>query len=246
MTQNELDKLAQAWVRLVDCIAHDLKTPIAGMRMTGEAIEQIFPHLLKGYHLAVQHKLVSPEVNENRLKMLEELVVPEIKQKTNNLLASLNLLQPLTQRLLSDSPEVTTLSIKACVQNALKNIEKPELVRLDCKKDFSFQCDPLFINALLANLLDNALLAIARAEKGDIHIWTDEEPDYNVLHFKDTGLGMNEDVLAVIFKRCFSKREDEVVPGLGLCRLAIMQIGGEMICHSVKGEYTEFVIKLRK
>ena len=45
---NNSDSLTTAWLQLVDCIIHDLRTPLSGMSIMGGVLAKIFPELTKG------------------------------------------------------------------------------------------------------------------------------------------------------------------------------------------------------
>lgn len=249
--QKQLDQLTEAWSRMINCISHDLTTPLAILRMSGQNCEKTLASLRAGYQLAIKNNLpVESKIDERYLEAVENLV-PIIKQNVTDLTSFLSVLYPYNRQLLSTAEESQPLSIKICVEEALKkytfvNDQERALVHITDLKDFKFSLAPIFIDYLLSNLLSNAFKAIQRANKGEISIWTEDEPEYNTLHFKDTGLGMEADALERVFSHFFSKKNDKIVPGLGFCRLAVLQRGGNILCAAVKGEYTEFTIKFPK
>lgn len=250
VNQYQLDELGKSWSRLIECISHDISSPLATLRATGKSLEAVFPQLIKAYKLAVEHKLEVPEISERMLKPLERLV-PNIGQEVDNLANFLNLLPPYDKKLISDSQDIQSFSVKSCVDNLLDHFpfatgEERKLVHVECQHDFQLRCAPIYIDNLLINLLENALRAIDKAKKGEITIWTSEDGDYNILHFKDTSLGMDEDACHKVFRRFFRRIDGAVMPGLGFCRLAILQMDGNVTCQSKAGGYTEFQIKIPK
>lgn len=250
ISQEHLDELGNAWSRLIDCISHDIASPLASLRATGKILEEVFPALVTTYQVATNNKLEIPEISARKLEASGRLIC-NIESEINRLTDFLNLLRPYDKKLISDSQDIKSLSIKSCVDNLLNkfpfsNDKERKLVHTDCKHDFQFRCAAIFIENLLNNFLENALHAIQKANKGEITIWTSEDADYNILHFKDTSLGMDEDAINEVFKRFFKKIDNVIVPGLGFCRLAMLQMDGNVICKSVKNEYTEFLIKFPK
>lgn len=245
------DNIGKAWTRMVDCIAHDLTTPLATLRMGAELLEETLPKLIKGYRLAVEQNLLQAEIPAKRLKFLEAEYASDLKAQIDEMFDFLKLLKLYSDQLPSDTQTITWLSARACIDELLQTYpfdseEKRALVQFDCRHDFKFKCAPIFIKSLLTNLLTNALRCIDVAGKGKISLWTEQEDTYNVLHFKDTSLGMDENRLAQVFKRFFSKSNQDIAPDLGFCRLALLHTGGDITCHSSKNEYTEFVIKFAK
>lgn len=245
------DDFAKTWARMLNCIAHDLTTPLATLGIGAELLEKTLPKLIQGYCLAVEQNLLQAEIPAKRLKFLEAGYASNLKAQINEMFDFLKLLKLYSDQLPSDAQTITALSAKGCIEELLQaypfNTEqKHTLVQFDYKHDFKFNCAPIFIKSLLTNLLSNAFRCIDIAGKGKINIWLNQEEKYNVLHFKDTALGMDEYKLAQIFKRFFSKHDQAIVPGLGFCRLALLHAGGNISCHSSEGEYTEFIVKFAK
>ncbi len=251
ISHSNLEKLSRAWARMIDCITHDLTTPLVTLRMTGENTGNLFANLVEGYKLAVKNNLIEAAINERHLKLLEKILVSEIKNNTSAMIEFLRLLHPLNQALLSNSEEIQLLDAKSCIEATLNKYpfsdeKERSLIQVDYKYNFKFSCSPLFMEQLFSNLLSNALYCIKQTGKGKINICIEEEHHYYVVRFKDTAKGMDDLMLLQIFNRFFSRRNNEIVPGLGFCRLAILQKGGDVLCHAVKGEFTEFVIKFPK
>lgn len=245
------DALGQAWSRMVDCIVHDLTTPFAILRMIGMGLEEKIPSLIEGYQLAVKNGLIESKFKEDDLKYIEKQAVPEISSDIKQLSDFLSLLYPYKKKLFFNSPDIKLLSIQACIQEVLKKFpfpyeEQKKLLHIKNDYDFTFAGAPFFIEQLLSNLLLNALYYINSEGKGEITIWAEEKENYNALHFKDTAKGMNEEQLSRVFSRFFTKRDDNIVPGLGFCRLALLQQGGDVLCHSVNEEYTDFIVMFPK
>jgi signal transduction histidine kinase len=106
--------------------------------------------------------------------------------------------------------------------------------------------DDILFTHVLFNLLKNALYYIRAASKGEISIWCEQNEKFNILHFKDTGLGMDKEVLEHIFERFFTRTRHGSGVGLAFCKLVMQSFGGDIICDSVKGEYTDFTLSFPK
>ena len=85
---------------------------------------------------------------------------------------------------------------------------------------FQFQGDALLTQHVLWNLLNNALHAIQRAGKGEIFIQFERKEEYNLLHFKDTALGIPDEDVDKIFDPNFTTGGCGF--GLAFCK-AVMQ-----------------------
>lgn len=252
--QKERDKLAKAWARFICCTVHDITSPLALIRMSSQNVEEYFPHLLTGYRLAVAKGLLEPEISEDRLKTLEEVLVPNIPVSAGYLFDFLKQVRPFAEKLLSSSPDMTRLTFSQCLEDALKKYpfeeaSERQLIHSDCHYDFTFQGDPLYIESLINSLLFQALYNIRNRKKGEVTLRTEETPQFSLIYFRDTSQGIDKGTLSQVFDDffCGACAEDRVVrPALGLCRLALLQSGGDILCETATPEYTEFVIKIPK
>lgn len=246
--KQDRDALLQAWVRMVYCISHDLKTSLTALRLENGALEEVLPTLLDSYRLVDKNKLMEPVVSEQNLKGLATTCAA-IEKNVDSIVDFLNLLHPYNKKLYSDESD-PPLQLGACLQDILENYplsdEQRSGVHLDGTYDFQFKGDAFFLRHLFFDLLDKALYRIKRMDKGEIHIWAEEEDNYFVLHFKDTAGGLDEKTLATVFNWFFAKRDGKIVPALGFCRLKWLHMGGDIVCNTLKDQYTDFVIKFPK
>lgn len=249
ISQEKLDKLTNAWLQMVDCIVHDITGPLAPVRGAGLFFKSVIPKLVEVYKQAVQEgRVASNYISEKELTSLN-ILVSAVGDNSNIIFDFINVLNPYNTQLLSESKEIKIFSAKTCIANLLENYpfssdDERKLVHFEDKQDFNFRCVPIVVEYLFPNLLKNALFHIQVAEKGEVSIWLEEGEEYNVIHFKDTSSGVHK--LNEVFKRYFSKRNGQIVPGLGLCRLAILDMGGDVICESVEDKYAHFMIKFRR
>lgn len=123
------------------------------------------------------------------------------------------------------------------------------------KKDIVVKSDPLRLQQILINLIDNAFKF---TEKGEVEVGFDiKQADNmnNVIFFViDTGIGMSEEQMGVIFKR-FSKIEDNKVKfyrgaglGLTISKNIVELLGGNLSVESEigKGSKFQFTLPLSK
>ncbi len=249
--QAQRDKLTQAWSRLIDSISHDLKTPLLSMRMGVDVLAKILPDLVQGYKLAVAENLIKDSISIPYLKAAEEQLAPSLKKSLAASMNFLNLLHPLNQKLIPGTEEVKSISIKKFLTHLIKKYPfadkgEQKLLAINLQQDFNVKFPETFLEPLLFNIFNNALRHISQEEKGQIDIWSEVKDDHNLLHFKDTAKGMDEDAVSRVFDRFFSHREGKTVPGLGYCRLALLQIGGDILCQSIEKQTTLFTILFPK
>ena len=233
--------------RLIKSAAHELRTPLATINMASHATEKIMADVFNGYKVALAHKLIEPTVSDAKLQMIESSLTG-IKKSAQDSQDFLSGLITYVENYALNPKDATILSITACLDKLLNgypfnNDQERMLVHIDIKHEFMFKAPEIFINDLLAGLLKNALFYIEQAGNGDITIWTEKEKNWNILHFKDTGLGVKDERLSHVFDRLFSRRPDGTKAGLGFSKEALRQFGGIITCDSKEGEYTHFTIK---
>jgi len=91
------------------------------------------------------------------------------------------------------------------------------------------------------NIIKNSIEAL-RGE-GDIQIWSYEENDDVVIHIKDNGEGMDEEVLARLGEPYFSNKTKGTGLGLMVTFRIIEVMNGQIHFTSKKGAGTEVVIR---
>ena len=78
--------------------------------------------------------------------------------------------------------------------------------------------------------------------KGCINISISIENEFNILHIKDTGKGMSEDIKDKIFNKFYSRTKHGTGIGLSFCSLVMSAFDGYIECISEEGEFTEFLL----
>lgn len=250
-SQVEKEKL-QTMRALAANIAHELRTPLAAIQSGISGVNKYFPRILKGYTLAKENNLPVDYISGKNLKILDS-AFEEISLETNH--ASIVVEMFLTNIKHSEIKVGGSdiFPISECIQYALSHYpflpsqkEKIDLDQ-DSKVDFKVRGDKILIVHILFNLIKNALYFIDKAEKGHISIWLEAQPENNILHFKDTGLGIPKKYLPHIFDRFFSRNTHQGTGvGLAFCKMVMESSGGSITCHSVEGEYTHFQLKFPK
>jgi signal transduction histidine kinase len=139
-----------------------------------------------------------------------------------------------------------TFTISSCIEEVLNRYPfqsgEKELISLKALHDFTVQANKLFVVHVFFNLIKNALYHIATVHKGQITILLDTDNEYNKVIFRDTGSGIPKDVVQKVFKRFFSKTYHGAGVGLTFCKTVMRSLGGNIICNSEEGQYTEFLL----
>jgi len=239
----------QAMKAIGASVAHELRTPLASIYAGLEGVKRYLPKLLEGYELAKQQALSVPYIRPDHFKLLTE-VLDEMGAEIHS---AHTIIDMLLLRVTSSvqKTELAPYGIKECVEEAIQRYpfnsnDQRNWVHCIVTEDFIFQGEKLFLIHVIFNLLKNALYYIAHAEKGEIFIWSECNSKENRLYFKDTAQGMNPHVHANIFKKFFTYTHNGTGLGLSFCKMVMEKSGGDIICNTKEGEYSEFILSFPK
>lgn len=234
----------QAIKAVAGAVAHEMRTPLSSVTGIAKGLKRKLPALIKHYNLT--------EKDEKNSKDLEQQIINLINETTYNIehinrqaFAFINML---LMNLKEDFPEskLTSCSIQTCIRDAIQhypfNGQDQKLVSYDTNTDFEFKGNSLFIKHILFNLLKNSIYYIRTANKGHITITPRIEKGFNKLYFRDTGSGIPSHIIPHVFDRFYSKTKYGTGIGLAFCKMVMENLGGDITCHSVEGEYTEFIL----
>jgi two-component system CAI-1 autoinducer sensor kinase/phosphatase CqsS len=247
------DTVQQEMLRAVSAvgsnIAHELRTPLLGIKSDARGVARYLPSLIAGYEAARAAGIQVPTIRRAHLASLHE-AAERIENETDyaNTIIDMLLINSGGTRVVPS--EFRSCSVRECVQAALERYpfaseaEEAKVHFVD-GPDFQFRGSDILLMHVLFNLLKNALYYIAVAGKGEVFIWV--EPNAvgeNRLFFMDTGQGIPAHLQPRIFDRFFTSMETGRGSGIGLsfCRMVMEGFDGRIECESVHGEFTRFVL----
>ena len=232
-------------------VAHEVATPLATIGLHADELRRALPELMRGYSLAVQHRLCSDRLllshEPERLPRLASAIrrhVDSTSAVVEMSLASLTLNG-------IDRREFAVHSLSECVQTALDRFpfragdrDLVSVAAIDPALRFSGS-DSLLVFVLF-NLLKNALHAIHAVGKGRIEIDAYRMEGFCVLRFADNGPGIGADMLPRIFEPFYTTKRHGRGAGMGLafCRRVCEAFGGSIACESEPGVRTTFTLRL--
>ncbi|MBN8828965.1 MAG: HAMP domain-containing histidine kinase [Sphingobacteriia bacterium] len=221
-------------------LSHELNTPIASLKALNNAIDENLPVFLDAYEKAKEMGIPVKRISDTKYKSLIKTI-----NNVNNTLKKINNINEIFRVKLNDTLEekkFNKVKIQDCISNALKDyhFSRSEKHKIKWIQDYNFEFkgDEILIKHVLFNLIKNALHF--STEKSFIEIKCKKEVNKNILVFRDTGKGIAADILPYIFERFFTKTEYGAGIGLSFSQLVMRKIGGEIICASEEGRYTEF------
>lgn len=232
---------------LAGAIAHEMRTPLSSLTLLGTRLSNHLPNLIKDYQKA-QEANITTSTDKRALEAIQgaPLAITSITRKAFTIIDML--LMKLKENPTSSFSQAC--SISECVEESLKEYpfsdHDKSLISWKKEPDFLFQGSSELIMHVFFNLLKNALHYIKVARKGEILIWTEEGLRYNTLHFKDTGKGIPSHMVSHVFERFYTKTEHGTGIGLAFCKRVMEDLGGSITCHSIEGEYAEFILNFPK
>ncbi len=248
LDKQTLDEILSAWIRMINCVAHDVATPLASIRLENDWLKKMLPKVLAGYELAVQHQLLAPQMDKQQLETIE-VSIDDIEHHVTKIVDFFSEVRGYTQALLP-SKESSPFYVGAFIEEIVANYpiikQHPNLLHVDKRIDFQFNSDGLFLNYLLQNLIEQASARIEMSHQGEMYIELEEDSHYFILHFKDTAEPLNEKALSRVFDSFLVKQDKHIIPGLGFCRLKWLQMGGDIVCSVNENDKTHFRVLFAK
>lgn len=247
-TQMDHAEKMQVMQSLSANIAHEMRTPLSGIRASVSGCEEYFPTMLRAYELCSRKDPAAfPPMREDyvaRLMATPKRVQLMIDQANNVIdMLLMNLRENALDRKLLHPIDAAALVHQAVDRYPFKTGERDKLV-LQLEQNFSFLGVESLCIYILFNLLKNAYYSIQSAQKGDIHITLQHGGHENRLVFRDTGLGIDEKIVGRVFDGFFTTKHDGTGAGLAFCKRTVESFGGQIECRSRLGEYAEFIITL--
>lgn len=250
------EETKRAVMVLAGSIAHDLRTPLSCLQSINLILKKYLPSLLEisrsGTETATPQNNLTPEGRGKWQKMLFDLPQEVEKYITmmhtyidDNLKAIKRSIEPT----LTEEDLIECKSYRG-IDNALNSYplkeEEKELIEWDRNYYFNFLGNPVLFMRIIFNLLSNALYQIHKHGKGKIFITSEEGEEHNIIRFKDTAGGASLEIIERIFEGYQSEKKEGTGVGLAFCKLTMKSFGGDIICHSVEGDYIEFVLTFPK
>ena len=196
-SKSKIAKEREALQEMISDISHQVKTPIANLKMIDATLleQTMSQEKQREFLLAIDDQL-------DKLTFLMQAMI-----KTSRLETGIISLEPKVQ------PLYDTLA--GALGGVLLNAEKKHIeITVDCPETVSAAHDRKWTTEALFNILDNAVKYTP--EGGKIHVAVACWEMYVKIDISDTGIGIPEQHQGTIFKRFY--REDSVhdAPGIGI------------------------------
>lgn len=217
-------------VNILSDISHQLKTPIAALKMYNEILED--------ERLSVDERIMFINNSKIQISRMEWLV--------QNLL-KLAKLDAKAIEFHMESLEISN-TIESCIRRLYTKVQEKNIKIEFIKKDIYIDYDKNWISEALINIIKNAIEH--SYENGKVNICVEESGLYVKIFIRDFGKGIDKKELPKIFNRFYksknNKSKESVGIGLSLAKAIIDGHGGLINVESELYKGTTFEITLLK
>ncbi len=192
--RDETQKLRTA---LLNSLSHDLRTPLTGIRGSAETLRTAWAHL-------------PPDTRDDLL-----LAIEEDTRRMTRFLANITDMTRLDSGVVV--PRLVRVMLHDVMQGALSRLDDPVPVSVAAEGEPAALADPLLLEQVLFNVLDNALKYSQPSAADPVAVRLAVEAGQAVVRISDNGVGIAEHDLPHVFDSFFrAQHGDRVVPGTGL------------------------------
>lgn len=227
---------------LADQVAHECRTPLAGIRSEADGCERLLNRLPES---AARQKIIGS------IRRMQQHVT-SANSVIDLMLGSSDDAQSDTA--IDDIQRMSTI-VRTAVERYSFRPDERAIVRVELEEDFSFKGSDLLMTHVLFNLMQNGLRAIReralegedeRAPKPCLTITLKRGSVRNSIIVSDTGMGIPPQIIDSVFAPYVTTQRLGVGAGLGLsfCRMIVEGIGGVITCSSRANGGTRFIVDL--
>lgn len=230
----ELDrKEMESWVKLIRVMTHEIMNSIAPITSLTDTL------------------LTNIRTKEDVLSNEKEILTEGLETIHSTAKELLQFVQSYRQFTRIPTPQLITFDATELIDKAVhltkeNNLAKNIVFKFDEHTPFLITADRSHFTQVLLNLLKNAVEAATTTINGWIEISLDnKESDYHIIHIKNNGIPIPEDVVSQIFIPFFTTKEQGSGIGLSICRY-IMRMHGGSISLKFKEGFTVFSLYFPK
>lgn len=220
-------------------IAHEMRNPLGQIRYNFDSILQELPR----YHT----ESFVPLISVNSL----EKIYQRVAQGQMAVNRGIQVIDMILDEVKEDAFQkkgfayfsAFSLTRKALDEYSYESDKERERVYFREDDDFMFLGAETMYIFVLFNLIMNALYFLRSYPDGYIDIHFQRGKTLNMVYVRDTGPGVSKEILGKLFDPFFtSGRKGGTGLGLSYCKRVMHSFGGDIICNSVQGEFTEFIL----
>jgi two-component system OmpR family sensor kinase len=224
MVNRELKEMDKTRTKFLGIASHELKTPLTAIKANIDFIlsekEGKIPENLKSYLLTIQR-------NTNRIQMRMDQMLDLSRIKSD--------------RLLFNREQVPLSEVMGGYINEVKPVDKDLSIQVDIPPDLLLYADRNALHDIFINLLSNAFKFTG--DGGQVSIAASPEEQSILLKIRDTGMGIPEDKLQLIFDEFYQVeggKHGGTGLGLAIAKRLVEEHGGHIWVESKLGKGSTF------
>jgi signal transduction histidine kinase len=224
MVNRELKEMDKTRTKFLGIASHELKTPLTAIKANIDFIlsekEGKIPENLKSYLLTIQR-------NTNRIQMRMDQMLDLSRIKSD--------------RLLFNRERVLLSEVMGGYINEVKPVDKNLSIQVDIPPDLLIYADRNALHDIFINLLSNAFKFTG--DGGQVSIAAGPEDQSILLKIRDTGMGIPEDKLQLIFDEFYQVEGGKYGGtglGLAIAKRLVEEHGGNIWVESQLGKGSTF------
>jgi len=230
MVNRELKEMDETKMKFIGIASHELKTPLTAIKANIDFIlsekEGKIPEYLRSYLLTIQR-------NTNRIQMRMDQMLDLSRIKSD--------------RLIFNREQIRLTEVIGGYVNEVTPVDKNLSVQVNIPQDFQVYADRTALHDIFINLLSNAFKFTA--DGGQIFITASQKDQSTLLEIRDTGMGIPEDKLIMIFDEFYQVeggRHGGAGLGLAIAKRLVEEHGGSIWATSQleKGSTFYFTLPL--
>lgn len=233
------DERNQVLQSLAGSIAHEMRNPLGQIRNCLNAIQNLLPKR--------QREEIQEPCSGNRLDNLYERVAHGQLAVKRGVQVIDMVLDEIREKPI-DPDSFTYLSAVRLTRKAIEEygydseLER-ERVHLYADDAFTFRINETLFVFVIFNLMKNALFYLKSHPQSEVTIRLKNGEQHNYIFFRDTGPGIQKVDLPHIFDGFYTKgKKGGTGLGLSYCKRVMTAFGGNILCDSVKEQFTEFTL----
>ncbi len=233
--------------QLVAGVAHELNNPIGFIYSNMDYLEKQSQDLINIIESS-QSKDIIEWKKENDWDYIQQDMLKAIRACKDGAARTSTIVKDLQSFSRLDKGQKDEVYVEDLIENTIKllrnNIGDKIKVKLVLARKTKVLCNPNQINQVLVNLIMNAVQAIK--DSGEICVSTSLAGKFYLIHVKDDGVGISEDIQSRIFEPFYTTKSVGLGTGLGLSITynIVKEHGGSIELKSNIGQGTEFTVKL--
>jgi len=228
MVNRELKEMDETKMKFIGIASHELKTPLTAVKANIDFIlsekEGKVPEYLKAYLLTVQR-------NTNRIQMRMDQMLDLSRIKSD--------------RLLFNREPIRLSELIGGYINEVTPVDKILSVQVDIPQDLQLYADKNALHDIFINLLSNAFKFTD--DGGQVSIIAKQSDQSILLEIRDTGMGIPEDKLQMIFDEFYQVeggKHGGTGLGLAIAKRLVEEHGGRIWATSKLGKGSAFYFTL--